>query len=267
MRMTGSADTIGKRVFIHIEKQQTIGDGVRKVNDKEPLYQQVKRYIADKIHSGEFAPGARVPSENEIVRTFGVSRMTANRALSELTNAGLLHRIHGKGTFVAQTQTTGHLLRVRNIAEEVKERGHTYRFEVLKHKAEVPPLEVADWMGNEAGEMAYRTVIVHRENDAPLQLEKRFVNLSAAPGYAEIDLTQSTPGEFLLANVPLQRVEHKVRAIMPAPDIAHALAMEKGVPCLLLERKTWSRDIPVSYVDLYHRGDQYALSDSFDQDK
>ncbi len=237
-----------------------------KKNDKEPLYQQVKRAIADKIFSGEYAPGARVPSENEIVRSFGVSRMTANRALRELTGEGLLHRIHGKGTFVAQTHTTGHLVRVRSIAEEVKERGHAYRFDVLKHELEIPPVDVSEWMGHAENEEVYRTVIVHQENDVPLQLEKRFVNLSAAPGYADIDLAEFSPSEFLLANVPLQRVEHKVRAVMPTPDIAEALAMDPGIPCLLLERKTWSRDIPVSYVDLYHRGDQYALSDSFDQD-
>lgn len=240
---------------------------MNKVNDTEPLYQQVKSYIADKIFTGELTPGGRVPSENEIVRTFGVSRMTANRALTELTTEGLLTRVHGKGTFVAQTQTTGHLLKVRSIAEEVKERGHAYRFDVLKHELEIPPVEISDWMSLERGDQAYRTEIVHRENEVPLQLERRLVSLKAAPSYRTIDLTQFTPSEFLLQNVPLQRVEHKVRAVMPTRKVADALAIDRDIPCLLLERKTWSRDTPVSYVELYHRGDQYALSDSFRQEK
>lgn len=239
---------------------------MNKSGDTEPLYQQVKRYISDKIFSGELSPMDRVPSENELVRLFEVSRMTANRALGELTAEGLLNRVHGKGTFVARTQTTGHLLRVRSIADEVKERGQAYRFDVLKHETKAPSHEVSDWMGLERGDLAYRTVIVHYENDLPIQLEKRFVSLLAAPAYASIDLSVSTPSEFLLQNVPLQRVEHKVRAIMPSEDVAQSLGMGEQSPCLLLERKTWSRDTPVSYVDLYHHGDQYALSDSFQQD-
>lgn len=231
----------------------------------KPLYQQVKNFIADKIFTGELAPDARVPSENELVRLFGVSRMTANRALSELTTEGLLNRIHGVGTFVAQTQTTGHLLRVKSIAEEVKERGRTYSFEVIKNELEVPPREVSSWMGLDVDEPAFRTEIVHMENDVPLQFEKRFVSPASVPTYSVIDLARTTPSEFLLANVPLQRVEHKVRALMPTSEIQEALAMSSAIPCLLLERKTWSRDTPVSYVDLYHRGDQYALSDSFNQ--
>lgn len=237
-----------------------------KNNDNEPLYQQVKNHIADKIYTGELAPSDRVPSENELVRSFGVSRMTANRALSELTTEGLLTRIHGVGTFVARMQTTGHLLKVRSVAEEIKERGHAYSFNKLEHHLEVPPPDVSRWMEIEPGAQAYRTVIVHKENDIPIQLERRFVNLETAPAYAQIDLTKFTPSEFLLANVPLQRVEHKVRALMPTDDVAEALAMDSGIPCLLLERKTWSRDAPVSYVELYHRGDQYVLSDTFRQD-
>ncbi len=238
-----------------------------KNKDSEPLYQHIKTYISDRIYTGELAPNDRVPSENELVKQFGVSRMTANRALSELTTEGLLNRIHGVGTFVARTQTTGHLLRVRSIAEEVKERGSIYTFNVLKHRREVPPRAVSEWMGNKPDTEAFRTIVVHMENEMPIQLEKRFVNLAAAPTYADIDLSQSTPSEFLLANVPLQRVEHKVRALMPTDEISAALSMDPGIPCLLLERKTWSRDTPVSFVDLYHRGDQYALSDSFSQDK
>lgn len=240
---------------------------VSEKNESEPLYQHIKRFISDKIYSGELAPGDRVLSENELVKRFGVSRMTANRALSELTTEGLLNRIHGVGTFVASTQTTGHLLRVRSISEEVRERGNAYAFRVLRHCREVPPPHIGEWMGHEPNTQAYRTVVVHLENDAPIQLEKRYVNLEAAPSYEHIDVSSTTPSEFLLANVPLQRVEHKVRALMPTEEVAGALAMEADIPCLLLERKTWSRDTPVSYVDLYHRGDKYALSDSFKQDK
>ena len=70
----------------------------------QPLYLKVKRHILENIGSGKWAISARVPSENDIVKKFGVSRMTANRALKELSDEGVLVRIAGVGSFVADRQ-------------------------------------------------------------------------------------------------------------------------------------------------------------------
>ena len=67
----------------------------------QPLYQQVKNHIIERIESGEWPPERRTPSENELVEALSVSRMTANRALRELTAEGYLVRVQGVGTFVA----------------------------------------------------------------------------------------------------------------------------------------------------------------------
>src|SRR6202000_3421710 len=93
----------------------------------QPLYLQVKRHILDNIGSGKWGAAARVPSENDLVRSFGVSRMTANRALRELRDEGVLVRIAGVGSFVADRQAHAHPLEVRGIAEEIRSRGHVHR--------------------------------------------------------------------------------------------------------------------------------------------
>src|SRR5260370_1796948 len=67
----------------------------------QPLYLQVKRHILDNIGSGKWGTSTRVPSENDIVKSFGVSRMTANRAVRELRDEGLLVRIPGVRRFDA----------------------------------------------------------------------------------------------------------------------------------------------------------------------
>lgn len=228
-----------------------------------PLYQRIKTYISDQIFTGNLAPNGRVPSEHELVRRFSVSRMTVNRALKELEMEGLLTRVPGVGTFVAQTQTTGHLLQVTNIADDVRERGHEYSVEVVKHERVLPPKSIATWMDISSRKKIYYTIVLHKENDLPIQLEERYVSPVGAPTYKNIDLEKFTPSGFLLANVPLQRVEHTVRAIVPRSFVRHKLEMKKNVPCLVLDRKTWSQGTPVSFVHLYHCGDAYALSDSF----
>ncbi len=86
----------------------------------QPLYLQVKRHILDNIGSGKWGTSARVPSENDIVKSFGVSRMTANRALRELRDEGVLVRIAGVGSFVADQHAHAHPLEIRGIADEIR---------------------------------------------------------------------------------------------------------------------------------------------------
>ena len=69
------------------------------MNETQPLYARVKDHILGHIRSGAWMPGARVPSENELVESFGISRMTANRALRELTADGYLARVPGVHRF------------------------------------------------------------------------------------------------------------------------------------------------------------------------
>src|ERR1700683_1986110 len=85
----------------------------------QPLYLQVKRHILDNIGSGKWGAATRVPSEHDIVRSFGVSRMTANRALRELRDEGVLVRIAGVGSFVADRQAHAHPLEIRSLAREI----------------------------------------------------------------------------------------------------------------------------------------------------
>ena len=87
----------------------------------------MKDHILENIRSGDWAPGARVPSENELVEHFSISRMTANRALRELTADGFLSRVPGVGTFVREQPPRSSLLELRNIAEEIAARGHVHR--------------------------------------------------------------------------------------------------------------------------------------------
>lgn len=60
-----------------------------------PAYQQIKRYVVERIAKGDWKPGAAIPTEAELVKEFGVARMTVSRALRELTAERVLTRIQG----------------------------------------------------------------------------------------------------------------------------------------------------------------------------
>ena len=87
------------------------------LNRAEPRYRQVKSHILKLIGDGELQANDRVPSENELVGTLGVSRMTVNRALRELADDGFVVRLAGVGTFVADSRPHSDVMMVRNIAE------------------------------------------------------------------------------------------------------------------------------------------------------
>lgn len=236
----------------------------KKQSDKVgPLYAKVKKHVLDRIMDGEFAVSERVPSENDLVKKFKISRMTANRALKELTEEGYLVRVAGVGTFVADFKSRGHLLEVRNIAADVEARGHFYAAELITNDSIPAPHDVAQCLGLRPGEKVFRTVVVHLERGVPIQLEIRYVNPAMAPGYGRVDFSKTTPGEYLLKSIRLQEAEHTVRACMPGAFVRERLHMEEGEPCLLLERLTWSDGQPVTRVLLYHPGTRFELSGRF----
>jgi GntR family transcriptional regulator, histidine utilization repressor len=99
--------------------------------DAAPMYEKVKAYVLERVVRGELGVGECVPSENELVRTLGVSRMTVNRALNDLTAEGLLMRTPGVGTFVTPKLPQAHPLKIRNIADEIKALGHEHEAKIL----------------------------------------------------------------------------------------------------------------------------------------
>src|ERR1700685_3670322 len=177
----------------------------------QPLYLKVKRHILDTIGSGKWATSARVPSENDIVKTFGVSRMTANRALRELRDERVLVRIAGVGSFVADRHAHAHPLQIRGIADEIRERGHVHRAEIVSLERVRAVAELAEDFGIAARSELYCSVIVHFENDRPIQLEDRYVLPKLAPDYLKVDFSLTTPYDYLIKGAPLQEAEHLVR--------------------------------------------------------
>jgi GntR family transcriptional regulator, histidine utilization repressor len=229
----------------------------------QPLYLKVKRHILDNIGSGKWATSARVPSENEIVKSFGVSRMTANRALRELRDEGVLVRIAGVGSFVADRAAHAHPLEIRSIAEEIRDRGHLHRAEIVSLERIRAVGTLAEDFGIAPRSDLFRSEIVHFENDHPLQLEERCVLPALAPDYLTVDFSRTTPYDYLVKVAPLQEAEHLLRAVMPDQRTRKLLAMKRDEPCLLMIRRTWTAGRIASVAHLYYPGSRYEMSGRF----
>lgn len=228
-----------------------------------PLYKKVRNHIMAQIESGKLKPHEKILSENQLVRMFGISRMTVNRALRELTDEGFLVRLAGVGTFVAEPKAQSHLLEVHDIADEIRARGHHYARDVMVHDHTVVKTDILSRMSLPAATSVFHCLILHFEQYMPIQLENRYVNPTVFPDFDTVDLTKVSPYVYLMAEAPMQRAEHVVSAIIPKNSVREALTLKENEPCLLLERRTWVKDQVATYVQLYHPGSRYSLKDQF----
>jgi GntR family histidine utilization transcriptional repressor len=230
---------------------------------RQPLYRQVKEYISSKMDSGELAVGMRVASENELVETLNVSRMTVNRALRELSTEGRLKRIQGSGTFVAERKPRSPLLEIRSIAEEIRARGgsHSCTVHVLQEEKVNPKLAVA--MELAPYSTVFHSVVVHKNHNVPIQLGVRYINPAIAPHYLEQDFTQITASDYLLSVAPVSAIEHVVEALIPEPWIRKLLQVNGSEPCLALRRKTWVDEQVATFSVFYYPGSRYTLGSKF----
>ncbi len=237
-----------------------------RTNKPVPLYQRVKDYISAQIDSGAWSEGHRVPSENELVRVLGASRMTVNRALRELTTAGRIRRIQGVGTFVAESKPQSEYLELTNIADEIRQRGHRYHNAVHCLREERADAALAAEMGLAAGDRVFHSILVHFENGTAVQLEDRFVNPGVAPDYLRVDFADTTPNEYLMRVAPLDQVEHVLEAVLPDPRTRELLRIGADTPCLLMRRRTWSMGMVASRARLVYPGPRYRLGARFTAD-
>jgi GntR family histidine utilization transcriptional repressor len=203
-----------------------------------------------------------VPSENELIAELGVSKMTANRALRELANEGELVRVRGVGSFVANRKTHSAALEVRNIADEIAERGHVHQAVVIVLSEEAASPDVADALYLAIGSPVFHSLIVHSENGVPMQIEDRFVDPQSAPDYLSQDFVSLTPNAYLSSVAPMSGSEHMVEAIMPQPWECKLLTMMRTEPCLAIRRRTWAAGRVVSLARLVYPGNRYRLTAS-----
>jgi GntR family histidine utilization transcriptional repressor len=232
-------------------------------NTELPAYEQVKAFIKAQINLGAWRPGDAVPSEAALQQQFGISRMTVNRALRELVVEGLVTRVRGSGTVVAQLHRISSTLAIRDIHEEVLERGHVHTTKVIRLESLRADAALAQILRLRDGAKVFHSVLVHYENEVPIQLEDRHVNPASAPHYLSADFEATTPTHYLLEHAPLTEASYSIESCLPSPQEASCLGIKRGEPCLVMTRRTISGTHVASLARLVYPGLRYSFSGKF----
>lgn len=234
------------------------------VNTKRPpAFQAIKNHVLAKIHEGVWKEGEAIPGEEALAREFGVSRMTVNRAIRELSDEQIVERIQGSGTYVAQQKYQSTVVEIRNIADEIAARGHKHRSELHRLERMKSGEALGRRFGLQADEVLFHSVVVHFENELPIQVEDRHVNPGVAPDYLAQDFSSLTPNAYLMRVAPLQGVHFEIEACLPPPHIREMLHMPATEPCLVLHRQTQSMGQVASVAVMWHPASRYRFTGHF----
>jgi len=226
------------------------------------LHQRIRRDIGERIRAGALRPGDRIPNEHELMAHYGCARMTVNKALSALSEEGLIERRKRAGTFVRAQRLDVAVLDIPDIESEIKRRGDTYRFRVLTRSvhAAATPAEI-DLAGE--GQVLFIRGL-HLVGGRPLALEDRLIGLAAVPEAEAIDFDEQSPGHWLLEAVPWTRAENQIRAELADAATARLTGWKKGAACLVVTRRTWRAGSQITDVRQVFDGEAYRLTARFD---
>lgn len=223
------------------------------------LYQRILTDIRDRIVSGEWEPGFRIPFEHELTEQYGCSRMTVNKALSQLAKSGLIERRRRSGSFVRRPQSQAAVLEIHDIRAEVEALGLPYRYELITHARRRANTADRERLGPDVSGQILALRCRHHAGSRPFCIEDRLVNLAAVPEAADERFAETAPGPWLIGRVPWSSAEHVIRATAADTEIALALNLPAGAPCLVIERRTWSAERPVTHVHFTYPADAHAV--------
>lgn len=227
------------------------------------LHQRILGDIEGRILSGEWPPGYRIPFEMELAELYDCSRMTVNKALSQLAKSGLIERRKKSGSFVTQPHAQSAVLEIRDIKAEVQSLGLAYEYELLKRDQRRANGEERERLDLKAGSLVLSLQCRHYAGKTPFSFEERLINLSAVPEAAKESFEKNAPGPWLLERVPWSAAEHRIMAVGADSGMAGMLHVPEGAPCLQIERRTRMNGACVTLVKLTFPGQAYELVANF----
>ena len=229
-----------------------------------PLYTQIRELLRERILGGVYKSHAQMPSENEMVKAFGVSRITVRQALTELQREGLIFRIHGKGTFVAKPKATQDLTRLEGFGEAMSGSGReTYSTVLGHHIVRAGKVVGARLCLPERAEVMQIRRVRHLDGE-PISLDVTYVPAAVGERLVREDLARRDIFVILENDYgfPLGAADLCIESVLADGELADALKIEEGSAVLRIERLTSTADgKPLDFEFLYYRGDafQYRL--------
>lgn len=234
-------------------------------NDSEyaPLYARVETALAAEISAGSLSPGDRLPTEDQLIERFAVSRTTVRKAVENLVARGLVEIRRGKGTFVTEPKLTQALTALSGFVEDMTALGRQATARLLDKRPVPATEEVARQLGVARGALVYRIERVRLADGVAMSFDETYLPLDVGEKVASNDLEAEPIFDLLELryDLPLIEAEYQLEAVTADERVARALGVAAGSPIFLIERTSYTEgQRPVDYEKLYYRGDLIRFS-------
>ena len=230
---------------------------------KQPLFEEIKNSIKKQIEDKVYKVGDKIPTEMELAKTFSTSRQTVNKALRDLVLDDIIERFPRSGSFVKTAVAQTSILDLRNIADEIVERGNNYSNKIVCLNIIKADERVAKVLHVVKDEEIYISQMIHYENGIPVRFDTRYVKPFCAKKYINQNFKEITPGEYLKKTCPPQKVDNSIEALMADEEIQNYLDISRSEPCLKISRVVTSKGEIASYSKLYYPSSRYKLYSTF----
>jgi GntR family transcriptional regulator len=225
-----------------------------------PKYEELRTVIIGLIHS-ELSPHSALPSERDLAFTYGVSRVTVRNAIASLIDDGLVYRVHGSGTYVAEHGNVNKSLRLSSFSEDMRDRGMRAGAKIVEASEFPADVRIARDLAISPGDHVARIIRVRTADGEPMALERAHVSLAIAPSLLEQDLTGSLY-EILetVFGLRVERAVQQIKATVLGPDEATLLTVPAHFPALHVARVSADyRGNPIESTDSFYRADRYSF--------
>jgi GntR family transcriptional regulator len=221
----------------------------------QPKHQQLRGLLIQLA-----VPGQPIPSERELMTSYGVSRATVRKAIDGLVADGLLQRTQGLGTFAVRPRLETNL-HLASFSQDMRRRGLSPATRIVSIGLEQPTVAASEWLGLAAGEPAWRLIRVRLADGVPIAHEDGWYPSGLIPALDRRPLAEASLYQLLGQDYGLwiDKAEQTVWTEPAGPELAVRLAAVEDSPLLVFRRLSSASGVPVEYVVSHYRGDRYQV--------
>ena len=222
-----------------------------------PIYKEVKNDIIEKINSGTYKSGDRIPSERSLAESYGVSRMTLRQALNELEGEGLLSKEKGRGTFVSSPNLYQENL--RSFTQTLIDRRMVPSTKVIEVAKVLHLRNISQMLGIHPDEPYYKIKRLRSGDGIPIALETVYIPITYAEGIDAYDLS----GSFYSIleekyGYELVRIASEIEASLSNRILSEAMDIKKQTALLKVTGITYAQnERKLFYEESYYRSELY----------
>jgi GntR family transcriptional regulator len=227
-----------------------------------PIYIQIRQIILDEIRAGTLKPDQQILSETHLAQLYGVSRLTARSAVTQLVNEGHLTRVHGQGTFVKRPRIETPASSANDFMQDMRNKGYAVKTELLAGKITSAASSIRDALNLSPRARVYYLRRRRSVNNETLMILESYLPAKLCPDLLARDFEARSLYEILQTDykLALDQAQERLEAQVADQALAADLHIEKGAAVLFSTRKAvLVGGTPIEFTNCWYRGDRYAF--------